>query len=118
MKNKIAITLACLAAAFVLQSAVAATAPATSPAPQKSAVAGKKSLAEKGSYHLIHAKKGKLDCEDCHNDDGPLPDNTVMLRLHDKLAKSDPGPVDHGGCLTCHKDLGDPKVNYKSNKKQ
>ena len=71
----------------------------------------KKSMAEKGSFHIIHEKKGKLDCEDCH-EKGGLPDNTVMLRLHDPLPKKSPGAVDHNGCLTCHKDLGNPVARY------
>lgn len=60
-----------------------------------------KSMAEKGSYHRVHAKKEKLDCEDCH-ESGPLPDNTLKLRLHEPLAKDSPGPVSSDSCHECH----------------
>ena len=109
MKNRIAMALGCAALLFGMQVSLAAE-----PAPKaasKAVVTGKKSMAEKGTFHVIHAKKGKLDCEDCHEKAG-LADNTIMLRLHDKLVKGDPGPVDHNGCLVCHKDLGASPVRY------
>lgn len=112
MKNRIAIALGCAAmiVGMLVTQVTMAAEPATKPA-SKAVVTGKKSMAEKGSFHVIHAKKGKLDCEDCHEKDG-LAANTIMLRLHDKLAKGDPGRVDHNGCLVCHKDLGASPVRY------
>lgn len=112
MKNQITMALGCAALIFGMQ--VTQLAMAADPAPKaasKAGVTGKKSMAEKGSFHVIHAKKGKLDCEDCHNN-GALPDNTVKLRLHDTLPKKSPGPVDHDGCFVCHKDLGSPVAKY------
>jgi len=97
MKNRIAMALGCVALIVGMQAALAADPAAPKPT-SKPVATGKKSMAEKGSYHVIHAKKAKLDCGDCHEKDG-LADNTIMLRLHDKLAKGDPGPVDHNGCL-------------------
>ena len=110
MKNRIAMALGCVVMITGMQVALAAD-PVVSKAPSKMAITGKKSMTEKGSFHVIHAKKGKMDCEDCHEKDG-LADNTIMLRLHDKLAKGDPGRVDHNGCLVCHKDLGASPVRY------
>jgi hypothetical protein len=110
MKNRIVLALGCVALIVGMQAALAAD-PAAPKATSKPVATGKKSMAEKGSYHVIHAKKAKLDCEDCHNK-GPLPDNTVMLRLHDPLPKKSPGPVDHDGCYVCHKDLGNPVAKY------
>lgn len=111
MKNRIAIILGCMALAFSSQAVLAADAPAAKAA-AKSTVISKKSMTEKGSFHRIHAKKGKLDCNDCHEEE-PLPENTVKLRLHDTLPKKSPGPVNHDGCFTCHKDKL-PLAKYKN----
>jgi len=74
-------------------------------------VAVKKSMSEKGSFHTAHAKKAKLDCDDCHTK-GELPADTVMLRLHDTLAKGDPGPVNHETCYDCHSRANKPLPFY------
>lgn len=90
-----------LSSAFVL-SAVTASAAEPAAAPGKVPAAARKlSMAEKGTYHRVHAKKEKLDCEDCH-ETGPLPDNTLKLRLHEPLAKDSPGPVIAESCHECH----------------
>ena len=111
MKNRIAIILGCVALAFIPLAVLATDAPSAK-APAKSMVTGKKSMTEKGSFHRIHAKKGKLECVDCHEEE-PLAENTVKLRLHDTLPKGSPGPVKHEGCFTCHKDKL-PLANYKN----
>ena len=111
MMNRIVMALGCVA--LIAGMRVAPAAEPVTGAASKTATTGKKSMAVKGSYHQIHAKKAKLDCEDCHSK-GPLPDNTVMLRLHDTLPKKSPGPVDHDGCFVCHKDLGNPAARYAS----
>ena len=102
MKNRIVIILGCVVLAFIPQAVMAADA-TTAKAPAKTTVTSKKSMTEKGSFHRIHAKKGKLECVDCHEEE-PLAENTVKLRLHDTLPKGSPGPVKHEGCFTCHKD--------------
>ena len=112
MKNRIAMALGCVALIVGMQVAqVAVAADAAPKAASKAVITGKKSMAEKGSFHVIHAKKGKLECEDCH-EKGGLADNTIMLRLHDTPVKGDPGPVDHNSCLVCHKDLGASPARY------
>ena len=80
-------------------------------APAGKTVAVKKSMSEKGSFHTAHAKKAKLDCDDCHTK-GELPADTVMLRLHDRLAKGDPGPVNHETCYDCHSRATKPLPFY------
>lgn len=80
-------------------------------APAGKTVAVKKSMGEKGSFHTAHAKKAKLDCDDCHTK-GELPADTVMLRLHDTLAKGDPGPVNHETCYDCHSRATKPLPFY------
>jgi Zn finger protein HypA/HybF involved in hydrogenase expression len=70
-------------------------------APVKAAPHARKSMAEKGAFHRIHAQKEKLDCKDCHAKK-PLPDNTLKLRLHQPLAKDSPGPVTTDSCHECH----------------
>jgi hypothetical protein len=80
-------------------------------APAGKIVAVKKSMGEKGSFHTVHAKKAKLDCDDCHTT-GTLPPDTVMLRLHDTLAKGDPGPVNHETCYDCHSRASKPLPFY------
>jgi cytochrome c553 len=93
MKSQLVVALTALA--FAAPVAQAADAPAAKPA------AVKKSMAEKGSYHRIHAKKEKLECEDCH-EKGGLPDNTLFVRLHEPLAKGSPGAVSSNACHECH----------------
>jgi hypothetical protein len=95
MKSQLTIALACLALALTVPVS-AADAPTAAKAP-----AVKKSMSKNGSFHTIHAKKAKTECDDCHSN-GELPADTVMLRLHDKLAKGDPGPVNHETCYDCH----------------
>jgi hypothetical protein len=105
MKSQLTIALACLALAFALPIS-AADAPTDAKAP-----AVKKSMAKSGSFHTIHAKKAKTECDDCHSS-GELPADTVMLRLHDKLAKGDPGPVNHETCYDCHSRQSKPLPFY------
>jgi len=93
MKSQFIVALTALA--FSTLAVQAADAPAAKPA------AAKKSMAEKGSYHRIHAQKEKLDCKDCHAKK-PFPDATLMLRLHEPLAKDSPGPVSSDSCHECH----------------
>lgn len=98
MKN--AIPIALLSALFLLpvSGAIAADSPATAKAaPAK----GTKSMAEKGSFHRLHGKKEKLDCEDCHASE-PLPPDTLKLRYYKPLAKDSPGPVSSEDCHECH----------------
>jgi cytochrome c553 len=97
MKNAIAIALLSALFLFPAAGAVAADAP---PA-VKAAVRGTKSMAEKGSYHRLHAEKEKLDCEDCH-ETGLLPPGTLNLRYYEPLAKDSPGPVTAETCHECH----------------
>jgi len=73
----------------------------------KPVLSGKPSMAEKGAFHKVHKQKVKSNCDDCHTK-GALPPNTVMLRLNDKLAKGDPGPVDHETCFDCHRRASKP----------
>jgi len=104
MKSQLTIALACLALVFAVPIS-AADAPVVAKAP-----AVKKSLSKSGSFHTIHAKKAKTECDDCHS--STLPDETVMLRLHDKLAKGDPGPVNHETCYDCHSRPSKPLPFY------
>ena len=99
---------ACLA---LLCSPLALAVDTVSAAPAGKAVAAKKSMGEKGSFHTAHAKKAKTDCDDCHSTGG-LPPDTVMLRLHDTLAKGDPGPVNHETCYDCHSRANKPLPFY------
>jgi hypothetical protein len=59
--------------------------------------AAPKSMAETGRFHKVHAQKGKLDCEDCHDKEASDP---LFLRAGEFQAKE--GDVDRGGCMTCH----------------
>jgi cytochrome c553 len=95
MKRELVIMFAGIAFAFSPFAAWAADAPAAKPA------VGKKSMAEKGSFHRIHKLKEKLDCEDCHEKSG-YPDNTLYVRLHKPLAKGSPGAVTSDSCHECH----------------
>jgi hypothetical protein len=95
MKRQVMVALTGFALAFSMLAAQAADAPAPTRA------AAKKSMAEKGPYHRLHAQKEKLDCEDCH-EKGGLPDDTLFIRLHEPLAKDSPGPVSSDACHECH----------------
>ena len=99
MKTIALIILAGIALALPTLPVAAAEAKA-SPVSAKAAP-GKKSMAEKGSFHAIHKLKEKLDCEDCHEEQA-LPDATIKLRLHQPLAKGSPGPVSSESCHECH----------------
>lgn len=103
MKNRIALALGCLAMAFTLSVAAEGGV--------KHSVSKNPSMAEKGAFHTVHAKKVKTQCDDCHSKGG-LPDNTLKLRLHDKLAKGDPGPVDTETCFDCHRRANKPLPYY------
>ncbi|RZI40409.1 hypothetical protein EGT07_24050 [Herbaspirillum sp. HC18] len=63
--------------------------------------AGKLSMVEKGSFHKVHERKAKTDCEDCHAD-APFADNVLLVSRNRPLAKDSPGPVDPKECLDCH----------------
>ena len=104
MKHKLIVALGSVVLAGSMQFAFAADAPAAK-APAKPAVAARQSMAVKGSYHTVHVKKAKLDCEDCH-EKAALPDSTLNLRLHEPLAKGSPGPVNNDSCLDCHSKPG------------
>lgn len=108
MMRKLLAGAACLA---LFWAPLALAAEAVAAAPAAKTVAVKKSMGEKGSFHTAHAKKAKLDCDDCHSKGG-LPADTVMLRLHDTLAKGDPGPVNHESCYDCHSRANKPLPFY------
>ena len=109
MKRALTILVAGLAWAIAAPAAYAADVPVVK-ASIKTAPAARKSMAEKGSYHRLHATREKLDCEDCH-ESGPLPDNTLKLTLHEALPKGSPGPVSIDSCHECH---GKPRKNGKN----
>ncbi|MEO8132995.1 MAG: hypothetical protein ABI831_03320 [Betaproteobacteria bacterium] len=91
-----------LFAAVLTCPALAAEEKAAAQVPKAKAVTvARKSMAEKGSYHRVHAIKEKLDCDDCHDKEA-LPDNTLKLGLHQPLAKGSPGPVNNDSCHECH----------------
>jgi NAD-dependent SIR2 family protein deacetylase len=94
MKSRLIVALSGLVLALSAQAVHAADAPTAKPA-------AKRSMAEKGSFHRLHGKQEKLDCEDCHEKNG-LPDNTLFIRLHEPLAKGSPGPVSSDACHECH----------------
>lgn len=105
MKNRFVLLLGCLTLAATV--AFAADGPLAPNSAAKGST-GKLSMAEKASFHKVHAKPiVKIACDDCHTK-GALPDNTVSLRLNDKLAKKDPGPVDHENCFDCHRRTNKP----------
>lgn len=131
MKNRIALVVGGLLLALALPGLQAAEGPAgvtagvttgvaTAAAPAgasaKPVLAGKRSMAEKGAFHKVHKQKVKTNCDDCHTK-GALAPNTVKLRLNDKLAKGDPGPVDHETCFDCHRRANKP-LPYFANKAQ
>lgn len=98
MKTTISVAFLSVMLLLPASGALAIDAPATTKAaPAK----GLKSMAEKGSYHRLHGKKEKLDCEDCHETE-PLPPDTLKLRYYKALAKDSPGPVSSESCHECH----------------
>ena len=105
MKSGLIVALTGMALALSTLAVQAADAPAAKPA------AAKPSMVEKGTFHRLHGKKEKLDCEDCHEKNG-LPDNTLFIRLHEPLAKSSPGPVSSDACHECHGKVQKKKVNW------
>ena len=107
MKNTLTIVLAGLA--LIVASPLLSA--SDSPVAKQGVSIGKKSMSEKGSFHTVHARKAKTECDDCHTK-GELPSDTVMLRLHDKLAKNDPGPVNHDTCYDCHSRANKPLPFY------
>ena len=110
MRYRIAFMLGSLAMAFTLSAAVAAEgSPAKGGA--KHTISSNPSMAEKGAFHRVHAKNVKTNCDDCHTK-GQLPDNTLRLRLNDRLAKGDPGPVDTETCFDCHRRANKPLPYY------
>ncbi|WP_136419022.1 cytochrome c3 family protein [Herbaspirillum sp. ST 5-3] len=93
--------LLCVASAAVFQGAIAADA-AAKKTTTKPVATGKLSMAEKGSFHKVHARKAKTDCEDCHSKE-PLADNVLLVSRNKPLAKGSPGPVDPKECYECHR---------------
>ncbi|HJV88388.1 MAG TPA: hypothetical protein VJ698_23165 [Noviherbaspirillum sp.] len=93
--------LLCMASAAVLHDAIAADT-ASKQGSAKPAASGKYSMAEKGSFHKIHARKAKTDCEDCHSKE-PFADNVLLVKRDKPLAKGSPGPVDPKECYECHR---------------
>lgn len=105
MKNRFVLLLGCLSLAATV--ALAADGPLAPKSAAKGST-GKLSMAEKASFHKVHAKPiVNLKCDDCHLKGG-LPVGTVNLRADDKLAKKDPGPVDHEACFDCHRRMNKP----------
>lgn len=108
MKKRIALLLGSLTMACSLAVAGEAASAAKG---GKYAISTNPSMAEKGAFHKVHAKNVKVACDDCHSKGG-LPDNTLRLRLNDKLAKGDPGPVDTETCFDCHRRANKPLPFY------
>lgn len=118
MKSRIALLLGCLSVALALPmaAALAADGPLAPNSAAKGST-GKLTLAEKASFHKVHSKPiVKLACDDCHLKAG-LADNTLKLRLDDKLAKKDPGPVDHEACFDCHRRTNKPLPYFAKKEK-
>lgn len=99
MKSSILGFLIAASAALAMQGAAAADAPAK--ASSRPAAAAKRSMAEKGSFHQVHARKAKTDCEDCHSNEPFAPD-VLLVSRNRPLAKGSPGPVDPKECYDCH----------------
>jgi uncharacterized membrane protein len=110
MKSSILIFLGCMMGALALQSAAAADAPSAQPT-LKRAAAGKLSMAEKGSFHKVHARKAKTDCDDCHSEE-PFADNVLLMSRNRPLAKGSPGVVDPNECYECHRLKSSPPAAY------
>lgn len=110
MKSSILMFLGCMMSALALQSAAAADAPSDKSS-QKRAAAGKLSMAEKGSFHKVHARKAKVDCEDCHSEE-PFADNVLLVSRNRPLAKGSPGVVDPKECYDCHRLNSNPPAAY------
>lgn len=106
-RNAFSLFLGALSFALAVPLASAADGPLAPKSAAKGST-GKLTMAEKASFHKVHSKPTvKIGCEDCHSKAG-LPDNTVSLRLNDRLAKKDPGPVDHENCFDCHRRSNKP----------
>jgi hypothetical protein len=119
MKNRIALLLGCLSLTLVLPMAAASAAANGPLAPNSTAKGstGKLTMAEKASFHKVHSRPVlKLVCDDCHLKAG-LADNVLNARQNDKLAKKDPGPVDHETCFDCHRRASKP-LPYFAKKEQ
>lgn len=110
MKSSILMFLGCMMSALALQSAAAAAAPSVQPAP-KPAAAGKLSMAKNGSFHKVHARKAKTDCNDCHSEE-PFADNVLLVSRNRPLAKGSPGVVDPKECYECHRLKNNPPAAY------
>lgn len=110
MKSSILIFLGCMMGALSLQSAVAADAPSAQPAAKRAAT-GKLSMAKNGSFHKVHARKAKTDCDDCHSDE-PFADNVLLMSRNRPLAKGSPGVVDPKECYECHRLKSSPPAAY------
>ena len=97
MKRLIMLTLLgfSLAAGSVLAADVATPKAATAKVVQVNAKT--KTLEEKGRFHVVHSKKEKLDCDDCHGGGG---DDILFLRTGEFQGKE--GPVNRNDCLVCH----------------
>lgn len=100
--------LLCAVGAISTHGAIAADA---ADAPVKRSATVKRSMAEKGSFHKMHARKAKTDCEDCHAD-APLADNVLLVNKGRPPAKGSPGPVDPKECYDCHRLKSNPPPLY------
>jgi hypothetical protein len=92
-----------LIAAWVLALAVAAVPAfaaddASKTADSKPVKAVKSLDAKKGAFHIVHERKAKLACEDCHSKQ--LKD--VLFLRGAETSAPDPGPVDRNECIDCH----------------
>ncbi len=54
-------------------------------------------------YHKIHATVLELECVTCHTGE---PDTTLTVFSAQDVSPQAPGPVDRGGCLSCHRAAG------------
>lgn len=107
MKHSVLTFLFCALGAMTMQGAVAADAPPSKAKP----TAVKRSMGEKGTFHTVHARKAKTECDDCHSE-GPLADNVLLASRHRPLGKGSPGPVDPKECYDCHRLKSNPPVLY------
>ena len=112
MMRKLMYALCATGLLFSIQSAFAADTTVTKVTAKPVATA-KKSMTEKGTFHTLHDKKEKLDCDDCHEKAG-LPDNTIFLRLHESPGKNTAGLVSADNCLECHSKPGKKGKTGKS----
>ena len=56
-------------------------------------------------YHEIHAEVLGLDCQTCHTTQN-YSEDYLYQRKYNELNPGDPGVIDRGTCLSCHKTGG------------